>query len=442
VFEQHREKKAAKQHQEALDRWKVQRDEYADLLQTARTFNGIGASGLILGPSEAVFCQVTGASLIEERRGAGHYQGRSRSVSIPIGLGVRYRTGGSRGHYVQGTPAPTAIDTGTVYITNRRVIFQGARQTRECAFAKLIGFQHSDSEGSTTFSVSNRQKPTTIHYGPSLSASFDFRLDLALAHYNGTVSRLVQQLHSELAAIEASRPMPGPPGPPAVSGAPEVTSARAAAGRWLGPARSVAFNGDSLRFSIRDPDRHLSAEFTVPGPVPDELTSMADGDVVQVLMNAAGQDVEVDIVRKADGSPPKPAGATDQAPDTRGPRTDGPAEVTADPDRHAAKVQPPAWPQIQADGPGRPWQRDWARWILILALPTFIAGLVIFATLGSVGEAVGVVLIEVTLLLAVPAALITLLVRWLRNRHKPRTLSSASESGEEPPPLQAPPGYR
>ena len=78
-----------------------------------------------------------------------------------------------------------------LYITSKRVIFRGARQTRECAFAKLIGFQHSDTEGSTTFSVSNRQKATTMHYGQALSGAFDFRLDLALAHFRGTVGDLV-----------------------------------------------------------------------------------------------------------------------------------------------------------------------------------------------------------------------------------------------------------
>ena len=56
------------------------RDEFADLLQTAQTFNGTGASGLILGPSEAVFYQVTGASLIEERRGAGHWRWRTTTA--------------------------------------------------------------------------------------------------------------------------------------------------------------------------------------------------------------------------------------------------------------------------------------------------------------------------------------------------------------------------
>jgi len=62
-----------------------------------------------------------------------------------------------RGHYVSGAPTPTAIDNGTVYVTNQRVIFQGSKQTRECKFAKLLGVQHDDVEGSTTLSVSNRQ---------------------------------------------------------------------------------------------------------------------------------------------------------------------------------------------------------------------------------------------------------------------------------------------
>jgi hypothetical protein len=96
------------------------------------------------------------------------------------------------------------VDTGTVYITNKRVIFTGAKQTRECLFSKLIAFDHDDAEGSTTLSVSNRQKPTTIHYGAALSASFDFRLDLA--HFRGTVADLVKQLQADLAQLDADRP--------------------------------------------------------------------------------------------------------------------------------------------------------------------------------------------------------------------------------------------
>lgn len=210
MFEERRAKQAAKEYQQALDRWTALRDGYAELLRVARDYKGSPSNEVMLGSGEAVFYKVTGAALIEDRRGQAHYQGRSSGVSIPVGSigghSVRYRVGASRGHYVQGAVTPAAIDTGTVYITNKRVIFQGARQTRECAFAKLIGVRHSDNEGTTTFSVSNRQKPTTIRYGPKLSGSFDFRLDLALAHFRGTVQDIVHQLQAELAQINARRP--------------------------------------------------------------------------------------------------------------------------------------------------------------------------------------------------------------------------------------------
>jgi hypothetical protein len=40
--------------------------------------------------------------------------------------------------------------------------------------------------------VSNRQQPTCLHYGSSLSGWFDFRLDLAIAHYRGTVAAMTE----------------------------------------------------------------------------------------------------------------------------------------------------------------------------------------------------------------------------------------------------------
>lgn len=215
MFEAHREKKAAEEHQAALSHWQQQRDGYAGLLDLAKGFQGSASEEVMLGADEALFYKVTGVALIEERRGQGHYSGRSAGVSLPMGSigghAVRYRVGATRGHFEQGSPTLTAVDNGTVFLTNKRVIFVGAKQTRECLFAKLISFGHDDAEGSTTFSVSNRQKPTTIHYGPELSASFDFRLDLALAHYRGTVAAMVSQLTGELAALDAKRPV-GPPG--------------------------------------------------------------------------------------------------------------------------------------------------------------------------------------------------------------------------------------
>lgn len=221
MFEDHKARKAAEAHKEAVASWQAQRDGCANFLEVAQHFSGITAESILLGAGEAVFLNIADASLIEDRSGPGHYAGHSQGVSIPIanvgGRSIRYRVGVNKGHYVQGTPTPTAIDVGTVFITNRRVIFQGTKQTRECAFAKLIGFESNHADGSISFSVFNRQKTTTIHFGPSISDDVDFRLGLALAHFRGDVSPLVNQLQDRLSDLDAHRPpdvtLP-PQGPP------------------------------------------------------------------------------------------------------------------------------------------------------------------------------------------------------------------------------------
>jgi hypothetical protein len=215
VFRHHQEKKAAKEYEASLTAWQPNRDAYAELVATAQSFNGVSSSEIMLKPGEAVFATVTSATLVEDRRGAGQWQGRSQGFSIPVGsLGgrsIRYHIGNTRGHFVQGAPTPTAIDQGTLFITNKRVVFQGSKQTRECICDKLIGFEHDDEAGQTVFSVSNRQKATCISYGPVLSAWFDFRLDLAIAHYRNTVGTFTQQLQEALAMLDAAKPVAPPP---------------------------------------------------------------------------------------------------------------------------------------------------------------------------------------------------------------------------------------
>jgi hypothetical protein len=177
VFERHREKRAAREYQQQLTGWQQQRDGCAEALEIARTYTGEPAYGIMLKPGERVFAGMAGSALIEDRR-------------------------------VQGATTATAIDTGTVYVTNMRVIFQGTRQTRECLFSKLVAFQHDDQTGTTVFSVSNRQKPMTVRYGHEMSAWFDFRLDLALAHYRSDLAAFVAQLQNDLANLDAHKPLP------------------------------------------------------------------------------------------------------------------------------------------------------------------------------------------------------------------------------------------
>lgn len=215
MFERHKQKKAEERYEAELSHWREQRDVYERLLCIAETYIGEQTDEILLKPGELRIAQVADADLIETRRGPGHWEGRSSGVSVPVGSlagrSVRYRVGASRGTYMQGQPAATVIDTGTVYITNKRMIFEGARQTRECLFDKLLGVQHDDQSGQTTVSVANRQKPTTIRVGPGLSGQFKFWLDLALAHYRGNVDDFVARLKQELAELDASRPLPVAP---------------------------------------------------------------------------------------------------------------------------------------------------------------------------------------------------------------------------------------
>lgn len=210
VFEKHKAKEAEQNYQSQLKAWQAHRDEYAKLLELARSFNGSSSSDLALKSGEAVYASVSSTSLIEQRQGKGHYEGASAGVSVPIGTvhgqPVRYRVGANRGHFVAGSPIDTAIDTGTVWVTNQRVIFQGAHQTRECDFVKLLGVTHDEKAGTTTISVSNREKATTIHYGPDLSSWFKFRFDLAHAHYLNTVEAFVSEVEQELDQLDSEKP--------------------------------------------------------------------------------------------------------------------------------------------------------------------------------------------------------------------------------------------
>lgn len=210
MFEHHREQRAAEAHAAALRDWQVRHDAAAALVETARTYTGVPDDGLLLDAGETVYLRVDDSQLVEERRGRGTYVGRSQGISVPVarvgGRQIRYRVGVSKGHYVQGQPVPTAIDTGATFITSSRVVFRGAAQTRECTYAKLLAVDHDPVAGTTTLSVSNRSRPTTIHYGPACAATVEFRLDLSLARFRGTVDDLLAELDADLAAVDSMRP--------------------------------------------------------------------------------------------------------------------------------------------------------------------------------------------------------------------------------------------
>lgn len=207
MFEARKEKKALESAQAtkavALQEWNDQRQALLSLLVAASGLTSSAMTSLILKKGERGIAQITNVGLIEERKGAGQWKGKSSGVSIPIGP-VRYRVGKSRGHYVQGAPVRTAVDTGTLTITSQRIVYQGANKSSECAFAKLLGIQHD--AGRLTISVSNRQKPTVVHFGEHLDDWVADRLSIAMDLFNGDTDKIVTKLQAQIAELEAHKP--------------------------------------------------------------------------------------------------------------------------------------------------------------------------------------------------------------------------------------------
>jgi hypothetical protein len=209
MFEEHKAKKAAKQHEQAMSTWQAEHDELAAVLAAATTRQGQASSDIMLKAGEAVFASITNVGLVEERRSPGHYAGHSSGFSIPVasvgGRSVRYRVGASKGHYVQGAPHPEAVDQGAMVVTNQRVVFVGARKTVECLFSKLVSAQVEGGE--LALSVSNRQKVTRLHYGSSLDGWLQLRLTLALSIARGDSEAFAAQVREQLAELESKKPV-------------------------------------------------------------------------------------------------------------------------------------------------------------------------------------------------------------------------------------------
>lgn len=88
------------------------------------------------------------------------WRGRSSGVSVPIGLGMRYRVGQSRGHMVTVGTHWTSADTGVLTITDQRVVYHGTRKTLEFPYKKLATVNvYSDA---LTLGVTTRQATSTL----------------------------------------------------------------------------------------------------------------------------------------------------------------------------------------------------------------------------------------------------------------------------------------
>ena len=204
LIEKHKEN----EYREKLNKWE---NEVA-LLQSFinETKDNIhldaGESSMLLKKGEHLLFFSKAADLVEMRKGRGHYAGGYSGFSFHVAKGVNYRVGGMRGHYVAGAEQPTTLDSGNVAITDQRVVFQGASQTREFPYTKLVGYNHEVSAPLTWIQVSNRQKTSGILYLASQTTHFHFELSRGVSLFTGSLPGFVDHLNTEMADLIKEKP--------------------------------------------------------------------------------------------------------------------------------------------------------------------------------------------------------------------------------------------
>lgn len=80
------------------------------------------------------------ASLLEERVISRRYEGGSQGISVRLMKGVSYRVGASKGHLVSDK-AIVPVSTGSLVITNQRVLFSGSAKSFATRLDKILNIE-------------------------------------------------------------------------------------------------------------------------------------------------------------------------------------------------------------------------------------------------------------------------------------------------------------
>jgi hypothetical protein len=110
-------------------------------------------NGLVLQKGE--ICHWEEGAGLRVRKTQREYVGRSSSVSIPLGHGIRYRVGGFKGHPIDHTVHEDA-GVGVLHITNQRVCFNGVH-TLAIPYKRMVSV--NGFEGGFIVQTSNEKKP-------------------------------------------------------------------------------------------------------------------------------------------------------------------------------------------------------------------------------------------------------------------------------------------
>jgi hypothetical protein len=196
-----------RQHERALQEWSAEQTLLEELARAARAACGPGggANGGVLLKKGESFLWGAPAKLVEPRRMPGHRVGSNAGVRVHVAKGVNLGIGASRGHYVPGPEVQTPVDSGRVIITTRRVLFTGARTTREWSYTKLIGVDSTKDNKGFMIHVENRQKVSGVILGKD-GDSFQAYFVLGITISKTTADTVAKECDAAAVTHRARRP--------------------------------------------------------------------------------------------------------------------------------------------------------------------------------------------------------------------------------------------
>lgn len=162
-------------------------------------------SGFVFGRDEHVIAMMSGAALMESRRGPSEFRGGALGVSLRVTDRVSVRPTGFRGRSVPGEEAPTVIDEGSFIVTDQRGIFVGQKQSREFPWSKLLSYQVVNLvKGASVLYLptSGRQKVSGIGADDSAVREVEQRVAFAVAVATGRREAFIQRIKDELHSLE------------------------------------------------------------------------------------------------------------------------------------------------------------------------------------------------------------------------------------------------
>lgn len=128
----------------------------------------VTGSSLLVGGGEVVHL-VRPAAVMSEHA-VREWRGRTSGISVPIGHGVRLRSGAIRGHSVVVGTQMVATDVGTLYVTSKRLVFSGNKSTIDIPLAKLVEI-NAYSDGVSVHASNRKTAPLfRVPSGPVVAA--------------------------------------------------------------------------------------------------------------------------------------------------------------------------------------------------------------------------------------------------------------------------------